>query len=214
MFTPNLIIGLTLMALGIVLMLDRLGLASAVELAKYWPVLLVLFGASVAVQSMRRRDPSAPAPRPFISPGFVLFAVILAMVLSSGFRGWADSRTLGDDHINLFGVMGSTRATSTSGTFAGAQMGSLMGRSTLDLRQATIAPGEEGVVNVFVAMGRATILVPEGWEVDTSALPVMGAVEDHRWGRNDDNDPAAAAAGPPPRLVLRGVVMMGKVEIE
>lgn len=215
MFTPNLVIGLAIMGLGSALLLDRLGVADASELLKYWPVLLVLFGASIAVQALRPRDPSVPPQRPVIAPGFVLFVVLIAMLMSSGFRAnWAESRETGDERINLFGVMGSARRTSTSTNFTGAQMGGVMGRSTLDLRQATIPAGEEAVVNVFVAMGRATVLVPEGWEVDTTALPVMGAVDDERWpGGRSESDPAVPATGPPPRLVLRGFVLMGKVEI-
>jgi hypothetical protein len=86
--------------------------------------------------------------------------------------------------------------------------------------------------------------------VDTTALPIMGAVNDRRWPRREEttadpavdaptpgDTPAVAAEQPveapagepveapahveaatpssaPPRLVLRGFVMMGKVEIE
>jgi hypothetical protein len=225
MFTPNLVIGVALMGLGIALLLDRLGLAVIGDLLKYWPVLLVLFGASVAVQALRPKDPSVPPQRPLFSPGFVLIVVIVAMLGSQGFRvGRTSEGSSGDDHVNLFGVMGSARQASSSPNFKSAQVGGVMGRTTLDLRRATIAPGEEATVNVFVAMGRATILVPEGWTVDASALPVMGAVEDERWPRLDPSGtirdrPENVEAGPeaaaaPPRLVLRGFVMMGKVEIQ
>lgn len=227
MFTPNLIIGLAIMAFGVVLLLDRLGIAAAVDLLQYWPALLVLFGASVILQAFRPRDPAAPAQRSVVSPGFVLLIAILAVFFSQSVFRWDGTTTeasASGERVALFGIMGSTRGASASPAFERAQMGSVMGRSTLDLRQATIAPGQEAEVNVFVAMGRATILVPEGWEVDTSALPVMGAVEDQRWGRRatESTDPAATqspaaaapAIGPPPRLVLRGFVMMGKVEIE
>jgi len=218
MFTPNLIIGLAIMGIGVLLILERLGLANAMELLKYWPAVLVLFGASVAVQSMRKRDPSLPPQKPVIGPGFVLFVVVVAMFATSGFRGWDFNETSAAsnaERINLFGVMGSTSRTSTSTNFQSAHVGSVMGRTTLDLRQANIAPGGEAVVDVFVAMGRATIRVPEGWVIDTSALPVMGSVDDERWPReNAPADAASPATGPPPRLVLRGFVMMGKVEIQ
>jgi hypothetical protein len=122
-----------------------------------------------------------------------------------------------------------------------ARVAAIMGRSTLDLRQVNLAPGEEVIVDVFVAMGRATVRVPDHWVVDASALPVMGSVGEDRFtpladeiaaeAEADDKDskgdasagerPALAdvkpvqppAAGPAPRLRLRGFVMMGKVEV-
>ena len=96
-------------------------------------------------------------------------------------------------------------------------------------------------VDVFVTMGRATVRIPDHWVVDTSALPVMGSVDEDRFTsisdditaelestekeRSDalssfgppalpDVKPAQPpAAGPAPRLRLRGFVMMGKVEV-
>jgi hypothetical protein len=221
MFTPNLVIGLAIAGIGVLLILERLGIANAMEVLKFWPIVLVLFGASVAAQSFQKRDPSLPPQKPVIGPGFVLFVLVMAMFATSGFRGWDWNQTAAAstnaERINMFGVMGSTSRTSNSSNFQSAHVGSVMGRTTLDLREANIAPGQEAVVDVFVAMGRATIRVPDGWIVDTSALPVMGSVEDERWPRDralTDGDAAAPAPGPAPRLVLRGFVMMGKVEIQ
>jgi hypothetical protein len=255
MFSPNVVVGVTIMAVGLVLLLDRFGLTAAWDLLKFWPVVLVLFGASVAVQSLRRRDPAAPPPpRNVVSPGFVLFVLVIAF-LGSNFISRAEPRGDSAEEINLIGIMGSTRRTSMSSDFGGATLGGVMGRSTLDLRQATIPPGEEAVVNVVALMGKVVLLVPEHWTVDTTALPIMGAVNDRRWPRREEttagqdveapapgNTPAAPAdqpveapadqpveapanveatappsTAPPsaaPRLVLRGFVMMGKVEIE
>ena len=217
MFTPNVIVGLTLMALGSVLLLDRLGFMVTPELLQYWPVLLVLFGASVAVQALRKQDPSVPQQRAVVSPGLVLFVVIITLMVSQGFRIGGNTETsTGEERMNLVGVMGHASGTSTASDFEGARIGGVMGRSTLDLRQATIPPGGEAIVDVFVLMGKATVLVPEGWAIDTSALPVMGEVEDQRWPPSTPSEPddAIEASGPQPRLVLRGFVMMGKVEIE
>ena len=217
MFTPNSIVGLALVALGSVLLLDRLGMAAAIDLLKYWPALLVLFGASVVLQSLRRRDPAVPQQAPVVSPGFVLIVVLFALLMSQGGRvGGNTQRTSGEDQMNLVGVMGHASGTSTASDFEGARIGGVMGRSTLDLRQAMIPPGEEAFVEVFVLMGKAVVRIPDGWTVDTSALPVMGEVEDLRFPRAATPAPGDAieATGTPPRLVLRGFVMMGKVEIQ
>jgi len=106
----------------------------------------------------------------------------------------------------------------------------VMGKSSLDLRQVTLAPGDVMTVDVFVTMGNATVRIPDDWIVDASALPVMGAVEEERFPRSSRSSTPTAekenqvgppdapptspkAEGPPPRLRLRGFVMMGKVAV-
>ena len=106
-------------------------------------------------------------------------------------------------------------------------MTSIMGESRLDLRQASIAPGEQAVIDVFTLMGGLVLQVPEGWTIDVQALPVMGRVNDRRGSRNraddqplpespatgiEDRTPPAEAVAPP-RVVLRGFIMMGGLVI-
>ena len=67
-------------------------------------------------------------------------------------------------------------------------MTSIMGGTQLDLRQATMAPGEEAVIDVFAVMGGAIVRIPEGWIVDVQATSVMGGIKDQRRG-NRENGP-------------------------
>ena len=82
----------------------------------------------------------------------------------------------------------------------------LLTQSTLDLRHLTPGPGEQVVVDLFVTAGRARVRVPAHWTVNTGALPLFGsiAIKDER---------SRTTAGTPPRLVLRGFVLVGKVEV-
>ena len=59
-------------------------------------------------------------------------------------------------------------------------MTSIMGGTQLDLRQATLAPGEEAVVDIFTVMGGAVLHIPDGWTVDVQTTSVMGGVKDER----------------------------------
>ena len=211
-FSPRLVMGVTIMGLGMVMILDRLGLVYADTMLQFWPVLIVLFGASIVVQSLQpaSADDGSIRHRRSGFPGLFLLIFFIAVFGWNGTRR-SDGRVLasGSDGINLAGVMSSTRGTVTT-DFHGGHLTSVMGRATLDLREAKLAPGQEAVVDVFVTMGRGEILVPPDWTVDMSALPAMGAAEDNRW-----RGPAGDAAGNPPRprLVVRGFVMMGKVDI-
>ena len=62
MFTPNLVVGLTVMAVGVVLLLDTLGIRDAASMMKFLPALIVLFGASIIAQAFRPADPAVAEP--------------------------------------------------------------------------------------------------------------------------------------------------------
>src|SRR5262245_27095819 len=230
-FTPNLIVGVTIMAVGIVLLLNTLGIGDAISLMKYWPALIVLFGASLVAQAFRPVDPAAPKRGNSGSPCFVLFLLAVGMFWSFGLPGnsWA---TATGPRATPTGIMGRAESRNVGPDVRSGRVAALMGRSSLDLRQVKLAPGEEVTVDVFVTMGRATVRIPDHWVVDTSALPVMGSVDEERFtplAPEIENEAAAAeskddqqsprvtpppsASGKQPRLRLRGFVLMGKVEV-
>jgi predicted membrane protein len=91
----------------------------------------------------------------------------------------------------------------TTRAFKRADLTSVMGGIVYDLRQATTAAGDM-VIDVFVIWGGVEILVPPDWVVDNHIVPILGGVEDGSSGTQ-------AAAH---RLVLRGVVIMGGVEVK
>ncbi len=185
-FTPNLVIGIGIIGIGVALTLDKLGLANATDILRLWPVLLVLFGISVVVQAFRPQgDPAMPRlrPQPIVTAPLVFAIVIIGLLMSqaSGRRTVA-ARGNSDQSISMFAVLGGDNRTSFAKPFRGAEMTSFMGGSRLDLREATIPPGEEAVIDVLAMMGGVTITVPSGWTVDVEAVSVMGGVKDERFG--------------------------------
>jgi len=60
-------------------------------------------------------------------------------------------------------------------------------------------------------MGAVMLRVPSTWTVDTGAISAMGGVVDERLKSSQDTP--ETTAGPPPRIVLRGVVAMGRLTI-
>jgi cell wall-active antibiotic response 4TMS protein YvqF len=192
-FTPNLVIGLTVMSVGVVLLLDTLGIRDAGSMLRYWPALIVLFGASIMAQAFKPVDPSAPAGarRGGGVPCFFLFLLGVALFASNGFPG-AETRAAGRAVATATGIL-HTASTKGGSDIRTGRVAAVMGKSSLDLRQVTLAPGEVMTVDVFVTMGNATIRIPDEWVVDASALPVMGAIEEDRFPR-----PVAAERGTTP----------------
>jgi hypothetical protein len=233
--TPNLVVGITIMAVGVVLLLDTIGVRDAASLMKYWPALIVLFGASLVAQAFKPADPAAAARRGSGAPCFFLFLLVVWMFSSFGIPSGSAWTNVSGPRVTTTGIMGRAESTNVRPDVRSGRVAVLMGRSNLDLRQVKLAPGEEVVVDVFVTMGRATVRIPDDWVVDASALPVMGSVDEderftpisdveagNRFGEpealptNEQVAPGNATsrpAGRAPRLRLRGFVLMGKVEI-
>lgn len=221
-FTPNVVVGLGVMFLGIVLMLDNAGALEARTLLPYWPVFLIVFGASVVVQAMQGPVAGdAGTERPVVTPGLVVW-VVIAFLLVSYVQDRRGSRP--DGRLNLFAVMSADELSKPERPFRGGEVTTIMGRTRLDLRTAELAPGETAVVDVFNLMSRTEIQVPPGWEVDVQALRAMAGLRDTR---PREARPAAAGtpdpdvvertapvtATAPPRLVVRGFIMMGGLTV-
>ena len=60
---------------------------------------------------------------------------------------------------------GQRQRASNDKPFRGGEVTSILGGTQLDLRQATIEPGHEAVINIFVMMGGHEVWVPQGWTV-------------------------------------------------
>jgi predicted membrane protein len=172
---------------GAVLLGNRLGLVS-VNIWNYWPLLLVLIGGRIVLQTMSPRA-SMRAGDPVALTG-------------GGFPAQASDDA--GDLVSAVAVMGGFDRKVTSHAFRGAELTAFMGGGKLDLRDALPAGGQ-AIVNVFSLMGGFEIIVPETWSVSLEVTPFMGGVEDK----------ARTSASPSaPRLVVRGFVMMSSVEIK
>jgi hypothetical protein len=146
---------------------------------------------------------------------FVIGIVLLGVVIVTAVSGHPGLASSGGDRQQLVGVLSSSLRVIEPGVFNGADMTALMGSCSLDLGDMHMTPGQEAVVDVFAMMGSVTIRVPEGWTIETRAIPVMGGIRDDRHSTSaTDATTMSASAGAAPRLVLRGVVMMGSILIK
>jgi len=213
---PNVVVGLAIALFGVALLLDRLGVARLADLLYYWPVLLIVFGASIIWQALRGSTGASGEQQPIVAPGLI-FIIIFFSVLFAVRGEWRNGEA-SDPSVTMFGIMSRDARVSDAVEFRGAEMTSVMGGTRLDLRQARIAPGEEAVIHVFGLMGKVEVIVPDDWVVDVSALQVMGGVDDNRLRqvRAEALPSAAPGAGfaKAPRLDVRGFIMMGSLEID
>jgi hypothetical protein len=153
----------------------------------------------------------------------------VVLIVLAAIAGTVDQRrgvapAVGDGNVNVYSVMSrQEQIISSPAPFQGGRMTSVMGSSTLDLRNAAIAPGSEAVLDVLALMGGLDLIVPDDWVVDVRTVAVMGGVEDSRGrinrrrqrdsGGTSPPAPDTSPSGPPPRVVVRGLIMMGGLNI-
>jgi len=232
----RLVIGLAIILIGILFTLDNLDLIRAGAYLRYWPVVLVAIGVVKIVQTSSWVAYAWSLV--WIVVGLWLLGENVGLITISIWALWplllvlvgatiiwraccppqlraaADQvrretpaggpAPARDSFVRAVAVMGGLERASDSADFRGADLVAIMGGCELDLRQAAIA-GDEAVVDVMAFMGGIEIYVPESWAVEAKVLPLLGGVGD---------ETRLNKSGPTKRLVIRGLALMGGVEIK
>jgi hypothetical protein len=220
----RLMIGITVVAFGLVFLLDSAGVLDSSEtIDRWWPVLLVAAGAL----TLAERPPSVVRGWLFVGVGAVLLlfttdvldddawsyvwpaAVILvglAIIARRQGRPTIADTGAEDDVVRATGIFGGPDIASTSRDFRGAWLTAIFGGVTLDLRSARPAPGG-AAINATVVFGGIDVLVPRGWRISVRSTPIFGGVED----KTDHAEPPADDA---PLLHVDAVSLFGGVDIK
>jgi predicted membrane protein len=225
--SAQLVLGLTIAAAGVLFTLDNVGVLRARDYIEYWPVALVAVG--IVQMAQARAAAGVVAGGIWIFVGAVMLGNRLGLLRMNIWDFWplflvivggrivrqAFSRDVRDQRgvaagvdagsmTSAIAVMSGFARTVVSQDFRGGELTAFMGGGKLDLRGATLAGGQ-AVVSVFALMGGFEIFVPDTWNVMIEVTPFMGGVDIKA---RTSADPSA------PRLVVRGFVMMGGVDIK
>lgn len=227
--TPQLVFGLFVMALGVILGLDSLGIADAGYILRFWPVALIMLGVTIG----SRPEPNSRfwgfvwtfvgswlllRSLDVIQVGFWQLFWPTLLLLVGGNLVLKTLRQTG--HVRppnsasadrLFAMMSETKRRFDGKPFEGAYMNAFMGGCQLDLRRAVVPPGETRVVEVFGVMVGHEIKVPPEWTVTLDVTPIMGEVKDKRTPVL--MPPPLAGTPGPPTILVRGSVVMGEVKV-
>lgn len=220
-FTPQLLMGLFIIVVGVVFTLDNLGVAEAERYLRYWPAGLIAIGALKLWQS---RGGGAFVALLFIVAGSWLLLESLAIVhvhfwemwplllvlfgasmVWQGLRGGRRHAIASDANATLsaLAVLGGVNRGNNSRAFKGGDLTAVMGGCEIDLRQAAIEG--EAAIDVFAMWGGIEIRVPETWTVVGRVTPILG-------GFDDKTRPPQQMSTQ--RLVIRGFVIMGGIEVK
>jgi hypothetical protein len=218
----QLLMGLLIIAVGLLFTLDNLGLAHAWDYLRYWPAGLIAIGL---VKLWDSREGHGGSVGGFVITLIGLWLLLEAtvdirisfsdmwpmlLVFVGGYlvwRGLTGQRRLAaaDDHsiLSAMAILSGVNRGNNSRAFRGGDLTAIMGGCDIDLRQAAI--NGDAVIDVFAVWGGIEIRVPEDWTVIFHVTPFMGGVE-------DKTRPSLGSAAH--RLTVRGIVIMGAVEVK
>jgi predicted membrane protein len=218
--TPQSVIGVLIILVGVLLMMGNLGWVQAREVLSYWPLGVLALGLSLFV---RAACPSAKfsagvvvavgvwltVARVLHLSGFsgaLIFPLVLvgigAALISRAWRQQRESPGVTDQVLSDFAFWSGVERKIASPAFRRADFTAFMGGIEVDLRQASTAG--DAVIDVFVVMGGLEIRVPPDWAVSNQIVAIMGGAVDKSTGTRDAKN----------RLIIRGFVFMGGVEVK
>jgi predicted membrane protein len=221
-FTPQLLMGLLIIVVGVLFTLDNLGIADAGSYLKYWPVGLIAIGA-VKLWQARTGTGSAFAALLFIIAGVwlvmesarvvtvtiwdmwpMLLVFFGVSMVWRGMRGTPQVAPIdANSTLSVLAVLGGMNRGNNSRSFRGGDVTAVLGGCVVDLRQAAIEG--EAVLDVFAMWGGIELRVPENWTVISRVIPFLGGVEDKTRAPQEEGTH---------RLIVRGFAIMGGIEVK
>src|SRR4051812_26700631 len=178
-----------LVALGAVGLLGAADVLDAGTLIHHWWPVAIIALAIVAALAERRLS---IGPLVLLALGCLLLAgslgeldagtiiwpaaaVILGISLLARRGPWTSMREETADRQDLFAVLGSARGRNRSAHFRHANACAVFGGAVLDLTDAHPEPGAR--VDALALFGGVDVVVPPGWRISVSGLPIFGGYE-------------------------------------
>jgi predicted membrane protein len=219
------VVGLLVVAMGVLFLLDNLGYLSMRHALSFWPIALIVAGAAM-LASQEKRDGQVSG-LVVIGVGLVVLLkhmglfyirwnMVWPVLLIVG-GGLIVFRTLGggraarvsldkagatpENAIDITAILGGVERRIVSPDFRGGEISALLGGCELDLRACSIV--KEAVINVFTVCGGISIKVPPDWTVVLDGVPVAGGFAQK----------TAVAPDAGKRLVITGYAILGGVEV-
>jgi hypothetical protein len=212
----RLLTGLAVLSFGVILWLDHLHRLNASDYLRWWPVLLIAsglanlydrrwVGATILILlgiAFLPRIPYIPHLR--VSQLFALTPLLITvggitLVLQALRPATRDPRA---SFFRAIAVMGGSGRVIGSNEIVAGDAIAVMGGCEIDFTPAMGV--REATIDVLVFWGGIEIKVPRGWKVENHVAVILGAFAART---------SAATAPDAPRLVIRGSVIMGGLEV-
>ena len=224
----GLIWGVILALIGVVILLDNMGIAAAGQFYRFWPMLLIVPGV-LNLTTQRGRIIGIlliafGAALQLHEFGIVRFswgviwglvwiaAGVLILWGSLAARKRPPTPESGGDpltRLNEVAIFGGVERRITTQDFQGGSINAIFGGVELDLSEANMQMNE-ATLDINAIFGGVEIRVPDTWQVVSRGAPIFGGYVDKTRIRRTD----ASADSPRKMLVLTGAAIFGGVEIK
>jgi predicted membrane protein len=227
--------GAIIVLVGVAILLQHLGIISFDLVARFWPLIIVLFGvmnltthsgrffglllilAGTVLQLNRLGITHFSFadlwPLALIAVGLLLMwgsletrGFMRAKAKVQDFRDQVTGASVPLTMLNAVAVFGGCERRVAGQNFQGGRATAVFGGIELDFRDADMEG--EAILEVNCVFGGVEIRVPETWHVHSRNLPVFGGYEDKT---RHPNNPAV---GSPKTLIVTGMVVFGGIEIK
>lgn len=220
------VLGGMVVIVGLLLLLDNMGIIRSRDFLRFWPLLLIAFGLSrvaegcgiagkiwggviALVGALLLLDEfdlvtlNVNLIWPLVVIGFGLTMLVRAVGRRRALSGAGASS--GSD-VSLVGIFSGGRRRIDSTDFRGCEVVTFCGGFEIDLRNATIADGK-ATVDINAMFGGVEIFVPDHWKVLMNGMGIFGGFEDKT------TPPRVVEGTPIPELVVTGYAIFGGASV-
>lgn len=162
---------LIVLALGILLQLNRLDYIEVDVFRLFFPIVLILIGVSVIFSKGITKHQSPVEP-----------------------DKWSKANATSEETVDLFVVFSGIETINQSSTFKGGKISAIFGGIDLDLRGAVLN-NNQAFIDATALFGGIDILVPDHWRVEMQGTPILGGWENNTRPNNDPNAPVLKISG-------------------
>ncbi len=225
----GLVFGILIIATGVLLLLDGMGILAPFEIWDFWPLGLVFVGAVNLFLPLEA--PHRVLGGLLIAAGAVLQLHKLEMLSISMQVVWPlfviligvyvfystwlvrkrqpDNENDSPDVVSEIAIFSGSETINNSSDFKGGEMLAVVGGCSLDLSQADMQ-GDRVVLYARAFMGGIDIRVPQDWDVSIKGIGILGGYEDKtRRARPGNHEPDTHK-----KLIIKGYAIMGGVDIK
>jgi predicted membrane protein len=212
--------GVVFIVIGVVLLLEKMGLLPYGLALHFWPSIFIVIGiVKIAYAGGRPTGLVLIALGVFLQlremgilhlnfwdlwPVFMIIAGVA--MLWQAITGHEHTLSM-NTHFDAFYIFGGGDRQVNTKNFKGASLMAVFGGYKLDLTHADFE-GNEATVEASAVFGGGEIRVPEAWQVVMRGVGVFGAYEDKtRHFQPDSSKPTKT-------LVVKGVAVFGGIEVK
>lgn len=223
-------LGLIFVSIGAILLLDNLNILPYVvrDVLLSWQMLLITVGTYL-ILGRKKVEPGIVLITigsifllrdfyyfrlrdiwPYLGPS--IFIIIGGLLIFRRSRNkesleMSDEKKNDIDYVDDFAVLGGREIQVDSQSFRGGKVSALFGGSTIDMRGASLAEGNN-LLDVFAMFGGTSIIVPQDWTVKVEVFSILGGFSDNR------DQTVKVVPHPNKVLTIKGFVMFGGGDVK